>query len=158
MSAPPPPPRPPGDPLQPTEPLNAPVQPRPPVARPLAQPPVVERVAPPLPPEDPRWGNPWPAALMTGLVALLLGGVIGYAIGKNNSENTRTTASAPPVTQTVTNTSTVVHPKVVVRTVTANSVTQAPANPANEQRRVEAEAKVHKLETENEELRRQEGG
>jgi hypothetical protein len=123
------------------------------VARPLAQPPLVERAPPPLPPEDPWWSNPW-AALTVGILGLLLGGVIGYAIGKN-SEGTRSSASGPPVTHTVTNTSTVVRPKVVVRTVTANTVTQTPANPAEEQRRVEAEAKARKLETENEELRRQ---
>jgi len=68
-------------------------------------------------------------------------------------------ARGPALTRTVT--STVVRPKVVVRTITVMSgtVNQAPPNAANEQRRVEAEATAHKLERENEELRRQgEGG
>jgi hypothetical protein len=54
----------------------------------------------------------------------------------------------------------VTQPKTVLHTntVTNSTVTQAPANPANEQRRVEAEAQVRTLERENEELKRAESG
>jgi len=116
---------------------------------------VVERVPPPLEP-DPGWSNPW-AAVLAGIVGLLAGGLLGYAL-RGNGESTRTTAG-PALTRTVT--STVVHPKVVVRTntVTSSTVTQTPSS-AERQRLVEAEAKARKLERENEELRRQtaEGG
>ncbi|HEY4451722.1 MAG TPA: hypothetical protein VGN13_09035 [Solirubrobacteraceae bacterium] len=83
--------------------------------------------------------------------------MIGYLVGKGeNGEAQR----GPAVTHTVTNTTTV--PKTVVRTdtVTSNTVTQtpAPANKANEERLTEAEAKVRKLERENEELKRQQEG
>jgi hypothetical protein len=124
------------------------------VSRPVA-PPLIERVPPVLPP-DPWWANPW-AAVLTGIIGLLLGGLIGYAVHGNGEGSS--TARRPALTRTVT--STVVRPKVVVRTntVTSSTVTQAPPNAANEQRRVEAEATAHKLERENEELRRQgEGG
>ncbi|MHB8532866.1 MAG: hypothetical protein ACYDC2_09105, partial [Solirubrobacteraceae bacterium] len=114
------------------------------------------RVPPPYPPEDPWWGSPW-AAFTVGLIALLLGAVIGYAVGNGNTSSNGASTGA---TMTVTSTHTVVQPKVAVRTVTASTVTQAPPNAANEQRRVEAEANVKKLERENEELRHQaaEGG
>lgn len=163
-------PPPPGDPTRPTEPLRGSAEtappteplrgpappPRVPRAAPAAPPLVEERYAPPpYPPEDPWYSNPG-AAFMVGLVALLLGGVIGYAIGHGNaSSKPGTTAAARTVTRTV------VQPKIVnhTNTVTASTVTQAPPNPANEQRRVEAEANLHKLEKENEELRQSaEGG
>lgn len=148
---------------QPGEPRRGAVPPPPPpgprtpragVAPPAVAPPVVqerppivqERVPPPYPPEEP--GNPW-AAFTVGLIALLLGGVIGYAVGNNNGSGTE------HASRTVTQVHTVVQPKVVTNTVTSKTVTQAPPNPANEQRRVEAEANLHKLEKENEELRRQ---
>ncbi|HEY0517533.1 MAG TPA: hypothetical protein VGD00_10465 [Solirubrobacteraceae bacterium] len=147
------------DPTQPTEALRGPAPP-PPAARvprePVYAPVVEERAPPPYPPEDPWWSNPW-ATLGTAVIALLLGAVLGYAIG-NSGESSRSAGA----TSTVTSTHTVVQPRVVVRTntVTASTVTQAPPNAANEQRRVEAEANQHKLEKENEELRRQtaEGG
>jgi microcystin-dependent protein len=117
-----------------------------------------ERVPPPLPPEAPWWGNPG-SLFLAAILGLIIGGVLGYAL-RGNGEASRTSGQGA-LTRTVTNTHTVVQPKVVVHThtVTASTVTQAPASAANEQKRVEAEATAKKLEKENEELRRQgEGG
>ncbi len=138
------------EPTEPTRPLRGPVPPRQPV-RPVA-PPVVERVPPPLPPEDPWWGNPG-AALLVCLVVLLLGGVVGYAIGHSgrSSEGAHTVSSTTTVTQPA-------RVEVRTQTVTSKTVTQAPPNAANEQRRVEAEAEAKKLDKENEELRKAEAG
>jgi hypothetical protein len=99
-------------------------------------------------------------AFATGLAGLLVGGLLGYALSNQSESSATSNGGGPALTRTVTNTTTVVHPKVLVRTntVTSNTVTQAPANPANEQRRVEAEAQLHKVEKENEELRRAEAG
>jgi hypothetical protein len=58
------------------------------------------------------------------------------------------------VTHTVTSTKTVP----TITTVTSKTVTQAPPNPANEEKRLEAEKQVKTLEKENEELRKAEGG
>ena len=154
------PPRPPAPPTQPTRPLPASATPIPPLTREPLPPPVAERLPPGLPPRDAWWGNPWPAVL-TGLVGLLIGAVLGYALGGDKAETVTEAGrtGGPAVTQTVTNTRTV--PKVVVRTdtVTSNTVTQppAPANAGNEERRVEAETRLRKVERENEELRRQQG-
>lgn len=154
------PPRPPAPPTQPTQPLNQPLQPRR-AAAPLAPEPVLERerLPPELPPEGPWWENPWPA-IVTGVLCLIVGGLIGYAIGHKGEgaagERQGVRAAAP---NTVTKTTTVVHPKVIVRTdtVTASTVTQtpAPANSAGEERRSEAEADLRRVERENEELKRQ---
>lgn len=153
MSArPPEPPGPPGEVTRPTEPLRAPVPPRQPLNPPVA-PRVVERV-PALPAEDPWWSNPW-VALLAAIVGLLLGGLVGYALGHNGRSSEAGAGGRSAATRTVTSTHTVVQPKVVVRTVTANTVTQAPPNPASERRRLEAETKASKLEKENEELRTQ---
>lgn len=126
---------------------------------PVAAQPVVERLPPELPPEGPWWENPWPA-ILTGVLCLIVGGLIGYAIGHKGegaSGERRDARLASP--QTVTRTETVVRPKVVVRTdtVTDSTVTQtpAPANSANEERRTEAEADLRRSERENEELKRQ---
>jgi hypothetical protein len=141
------PPPPPGDPTRPTEPLRPPPPARAPRAP--AEPPVVERLPPDYPPEDPWWSNPW-AAVATGLLGLLAGAVLGYLVG-NSASSTRTVASGPTATHTVTSTRTVQQKPV---TVTAKTVTTAPPSPASEQRRIEAEEKARKLEKENEELRR----
>jgi hypothetical protein len=144
MSAPEPPYRPP-DPA--TEPVR-PVQPRRPHA-PVEEP--VYAYPPEVPPRGPWWEDPWPA-LLTGLVALLIGGVIGYLIGDSHeSERQR-----PGATSTVTSTATVERPKTVVQThtVTASTVREAPPNPANEERRKEAETELRKTEKENRELRK----
>jgi hypothetical protein len=148
MSAQEPPRRPPEE-TQPTERLGAPVPPPPRTPRPgppPAQQGAVEREHAPYepPPERPWWSTPG-GLFAVLLVALLLGGLVGYAIGKG-SEGSGTSA---PHTVTNTVTSTQVH------TVTSKTVTQAPANQANEERRVEAETKARKLERENEELKRQ---
>jgi hypothetical protein len=146
------PPRPPAPPTPPTQPLGAPVQPVVPVARAAYAEPVVER----LPPEGPWWDNPWPA-IVTGILALIVGGLIGYAIGDKGESSSEAQRAGAPVTRTVDHTTTVIHPKVVVHTVTSNTVTQttSPANAENEQRRSEAEASLRKAERENEELKRQ---
>lgn len=142
------PPQPPEDPTRPTEPLR-PVPPRQPLP-PRAAPGEPAGYAPELPPRDPWWSNPW-AAFTVGLVGVLLGALVGYLIGHGNAE-TKTVASGPPITHTVTSTST------KVTTVTNKTVTQAPPNPADEQKRVEAEEKVKTLERENEELKKAESG
>jgi hypothetical protein len=102
------------------------------------------------PPRGPWWESPWPAVLVA-IIALLVGGGIGYAIG--NSEES---GHASTFTQTQTTTNTVTQPKTVVQTVTASTVreTPAPANPANEERRREAEANLKKAEKENQELKK----
>jgi hypothetical protein len=152
-------PRPPLPPTQPTRPLQAPPSP-PPLARAPVVPPAAERLPAELPPPDPWWGNPWPA-ILTGILGLLIGAALGYALsgGKNETVTEAQRAGGPAVTQTVTSTRTV--PKVVVRTttVTSNTVTPtpAPANAGNEERRVEAETRLRKAERENEELKRQQG-
>jgi len=129
------------------------------VVAPVATQPVIERLPPELPPEGPWWENPWPA-IVTGLLCLIVGGLLGYAIGNKGEgaagERQGARSAAP---QTVTRTATVVRPKVIVRTdtVTASTVTQtpAPANSANEERRTEAETDLRRVERENEELKRQ---
>jgi hypothetical protein len=140
------PPRPPAPPTQPTQRLATP-----------AAPPAVERLSPEPPPEPPWWDNPWPAILI-GILALVVGGVVGYALGDKGEATTEAQRGQPAI-QTVTHTTTVVKPKVVVRTntVTANTVTQtpAPANAQNEERRIEAETNLRRVERENEELKRQ---
>ncbi len=149
------PPRPPLPPTQPTERLDAPVPPRRPRVVP-GEPLVAERLPPALPPEERRWDNPWPA-ILTGLLALVIGGVIGYAIGHNGETTSDRGAHEAPVAHTVTSTTTV--PKVVTQTntVTSSTVKQAPspANQANEERRTEAETNLRKAERENQELKRQ---
>jgi hypothetical protein len=151
-------PRPPAPPTQPTRPLGAPATTTP-VAR---EAPVVERPVerlPPQPPADgPWWENPWPAVL-TGILGLIVGGLVGYAVGGKGETVTEAQRNAgPAITHTVTQTTTVVHPKVVVRTntVTQKTVTQAPppANAEGEQRLSTAEASLRKAERENEELKR----
>ena len=154
MSTPEPPPRPPVPPTQPTEALpRRPVQP---VARPAVAPPVVEQLPLALPPERAWSENPWPA-ILTGLLALIVGGLIGYLIGNNNNESPGTTARGPAAV--VTHTQTVVRPEVKVRTntVTNSTVTQTPQpiNVENEARRKQAETDLRKAERENEELRNQ---
>lgn len=138
-----------GPPTEATQPLR-PVQPIPPrvAARPrepLAPERVVERVPPAYPPDEPGREGPWPA-IVAGILALLVGGVLGYAIGNHESGGSgrRSEASTATVTRTV------VQPKVVEhsRTVTA-------PNTASEERRVEAETSLRKAERENEELKRQ---
>jgi hypothetical protein len=117
-----------------------------------------ERLPPELPPEGPWWENPWPA-IVTGVLCLIVGGLIGYAIGHNGEASREGQAARAGAPSTVTRTATVVRPKVIVRTdtVTASTVTQtpAPANTANEERRTEAEADLRRVERENEELKRQ---
>jgi hypothetical protein len=146
MSTPEPPRRPPAPPTRPTEPLQ-PVPPRQP------SPPGYEYERPPPGPpgRGPWWENPWPAILI-GIIALLIGGGVGYAIGRNSEER-----AGPTVTNTVTNTTTAEQPKTVTNTVTASTVkeTTAPANQANEERRREAEANLRKVEKENQELKKQ---
>jgi hypothetical protein len=147
----------PAAPVPPTEPLRRPVAPRQPPVVPLAAP-VVERVPTAALLNEPRWSNPWPAFLAL-LAGLLIGGIVGYLVSNHAETTQRANRSTP--TRTVTNTRTVVQPKVLVRTntVTSNTVTQAPPSPAGEEQRLQAEAAVKRLERENEELRRgAEGG
>jgi hypothetical protein len=115
--------------------------------------PAYERLPPAAPPPESWWENPWPA-VVAGILALLLGGFVGYAIGhKGESQH------GAGATHTVTNTMTVVHPKTVVQTntVTASTVkeTPSPTNQANEARLSQAEASLRKAEKENGELKGQ---
>ncbi len=148
MSAEPPRPPLPGEPpTAPTRPLRAAVPPRTPLP-PQPPPRVVEQVPPPYPVEESWWGgNPWPAIIFA-VLALIIGGLVGYLLGKGESSNSR---SQSAVTQTVTHSNTVVQPKIVERTVTA----PAPANTTNEERRVEAETSLRKAERENERLKQE---
>src|SRR5579871_1581154 len=86
MSAQEPPGRPPDE-TQQTERLRAPVPPPPRTPRPgqAPQPPAVEREYAPYepPPERPWWGSAG-AVFAILIIALLLGGGIGYAIGNSN--------------------------------------------------------------------------
>ncbi|HXD55155.1 MAG TPA: hypothetical protein VN618_10420 [Solirubrobacteraceae bacterium] len=139
-------------PLRPAEPVPPPVRPhapRMPVAHAVPEH-VVEHVPPVYPPEERRGDNPWPAVVV-GILALLIGGALGYAIGHKNENGSRRAETAPAVTRTVT------QPKVIERSHTVTAT--APANAANEERRVEAESQLRKSEKENEELKQQlEGG
>lgn len=120
----------------------------------MAPRPAVERV----PPEEvavaPRWENPWPA-LVAGLLALIVGAALGYAVGHKNRTATTQTLSRAPATRTVNHTTTVVHPTVLVHTVTSKTVTQAPVSPspASEERTRTTEERLRKVERENEALR-----
>jgi len=112
-----------------------------------------------MPPTQPTERLATPAILI-GILALIVGGVVGYAIGNKGETSTEAQrGGGPAITDTITHTTTVVKPKVVVRTntVTANTVTQtpAPANSQNEERRIEAETNLRRAERENEELKRQ---
>lgn len=151
------PPRPPLPPTRPTEPLTPRAVPRQPVVAVPVEP-LVERLPPDLSPEGPWWANPWPA-ILTGVVCLIAGGLIGYALGNKKETVVASERGSAGITHTVTHVATVVHPKVVVHTdtVTASTVTQtpSPANAESETRRREAEAEVRKLERENEQLTRQ---
>jgi hypothetical protein len=137
-------------PTEPTERLAAP-PPNPPVAPRVPPERVVERVPVEPPPERRWWDNPGPA-ILAGLVGLIVGGLLGYVIGEKQ-EPARN--GSPVAAHTVTRTVTTVRPKVVVRTntVTDKTVTQAPA-PASEAQTRETETTLHRLEKENEELRR----
>lgn len=144
-----------GPPLPPTEPLRPsrpaePVRPVPPRRAPVVPAErVYEReVPPPLPPES-RWSDGAGPAVLAAVVALLVGGVIGYAIGHKGESRTTTERSTPA--QTITQTHTVTQPKVIEHSQTVTS----PADKANEEKRVEAETDVRRLERENEELKRQ---
>ena len=142
------PPEPPIPPDQPTEPTRR-------VPREVVAPrPAVERIPPEEVAVERRWENPWPA-LLAGLLALIVGGALGYAVGHNSRTDSTQTVSRSPVTQTVNHTTTVVHPKVLVHTVTSRTVTQAPASPspASEERTRTIEENLRKLERENEALR-----
>jgi hypothetical protein len=112
--------------------------------------PEYERLPPERLPPGPWWASPGPA-ILAAIIALLVGGGVGYLIGHNaNSEG------AAGATHTVTNTTTA-QPKTVTNTVTSTTVkeTSPPANQANEERRREAEADLRKAEKENQELKRQ---
>jgi hypothetical protein len=152
------PPRPPAPPTQPTQPLHTPVPPTQPVVAPVAAQPVVERLPEDLPPEGPWWDNPWPA-IVTGVLCLIVGGLLGFAIGDKGETREARSGARAASTDTVTHTTTVERPKVVVQTntVTAKTVTQtpAPANSEDEERRTEAETNLRRVERENEELKRQ---
>lgn len=84
---------------------------------------------------------------------------MGYALGHKGETVTASDSGRAALTHTVTNTTTVVRPKIVQHTdtVTASTVTQtsSPASAENEARRTEAEADVRRLERENERLTRQ---
>ena len=143
---------PPRPPRPPVPPPGAPRQPRR-----LGDEPVVERLPLEPPPEDRRWGNPW-AAVVAGIVGVLSSVLIGRAVRNNKKTVTETErAGQPAVTQTVTQTKTVVQPKLEVHTttVTAPTSTPSPANAESEARTREIEKNLRKVEKENEELKRQ---
>jgi hypothetical protein len=152
------PPRPPAPPTQPTEPLTPRAVPRQPAAAVAVEQPRVERLPPDLPPEGAWWDNPWPA-ILTGVVCLIAGGLVGYALGHKGETASTSDRGRAATTHTVTHTATVVRPKIVQHTdtVTSSTVTQtpSPASAENEARRTEAEADVRRLERENERLTRQ---
>jgi hypothetical protein len=108
-----------------------------------------EQQAPGGSPPGPWWQSPWLASL-AAIVALLIGGGVGYAIGNGESGSGTTTHTATTTT-TVTQ-----PPKTVTNTVTSTTIkeTASPANQANEERRREAEADLRKVEKENQELKR----
>jgi hypothetical protein len=115
--------------------------------------PVVERLSPPLPPEDRWWVNPW-VAVVIGIVGLLAGALIGVAVGSKSKTVTEPQrAGQPAVTRTVTQT----QPTVELRTttVTATSTTPSPAGAESEARQRETEKTLRTVEKENEELKRQ---
>src|SRR4051812_45727984 len=92
------PPKPPLPPTQPTQPLGVPA----------VAPPVVERRPPELPPDQPWWDNPWPAIII-GILALIVGGLVGYALGDKGKTTTEAQGGrGPAITDTVTRTTTVV--------------------------------------------------
>jgi hypothetical protein len=143
-------PEPPRPPTEPTERLAAP-PPTPPLAPRVPPERVVESVPVEPRPERRWWDNPGPA-ILAGIVGLIVGGLLGYVIGEKQEPARR---GIPAAAHTVTRTVTTVKPKVVVRTntVTDKTVTQAPA-PASEAQTRETETTLHRLEKENEELRR----
>src|ERR1700693_2507623 len=104
------------------QPLGTPVPPTQPPAVPVVAHPAVDRLPPRLPPESPWWDNPWPA-IVIGILGLVVGGLLGYALARKGETVTEARGRGPAVTRTVTNTTTVVRPKVVVQT---NTVTQTP--------------------------------
>src|SRR5207248_9862832 len=103
----------------------------------------VQQLPPEPPPEVPWWDDPWPAVL-AGVLGLIAGGLIGFAVGDNRHTVTEAQrGGGEAVPSTVTRTATVVRPKRVVRTHTVTAtVTQppAPGSLANERRRHEAES------------------
>ncbi len=148
MSSPEPPYPPRTPPGEPTEPLrrSPPLQPRTAVPPPAAE----YAPVPPEPYERPPWReNPWPA-ILTALIALVIGGFVGYLIGENGNNDERERPRA-----TVTHTTTVERPKTVVQThtVTASTVKETP-NQSGEARRQEAESNLRNAEQENKELRK----
>jgi hypothetical protein len=122
------------------------------VAPPPAGEPLAERVRLP---DEHWWDNPGPA-IVAGIVGLIAGGLLGYAIGNSASNaKTVTTGAGPAITHTVTQTQTVTQPKLVEHSSTVTTTTPAPANSATEERRIEAESDLRKSERENEQLKRQ---
>lgn len=128
-----------------TRPLRQPRAPRVPVEPPPVER-VVERASPEYLEPVPGRDSPWPA-ILAGVVGLLVGALLGYAIAQQSESTNRRAAAV----QTVTRTSTVVQPKVIEH---SNTVT-APANAANEEHRVDAESRLRSAERENEELKQQ---
>src|SRR5205085_4739230 len=143
--------RPPAPSTQPTERLGAPLRPR----QPIPAQPDLESLPPAPPPDDRAWGNPW-AALVAGIVGLLLGALIGIAVGGKGKTVTQTQAGGQPaLTRTVTQTQT--QPTVEVRTKTVT--TTSPASAESEARAREAGTNLRKAGRENGAHRRQaEGG
>jgi hypothetical protein len=146
-------------PTQPTQPLGAPaVQPRQPHPPPVVAEPVVERL-PVEPPPERWWDDPWPA-LVAGVIGLVAGALLGLALGDNGKTVTQPSGGGQPaITHTVGRTTTVVQPKVVVRTntvtATTTAPTPAPSGSQEAERAGEAEANRRNVERENEELKRQ---
>ena len=104
-------------------------------------------------PEPPWWDNPWPA-LLAGVLGLIAGGLVGFAVGDKGKTVTQAQRNGEPA---ITRTTTVVQPKVLVRTSTVTTQAGAPPNSANERRRTEAEQNLRTVERENEELKRRLG-